>query len=467
MSSGDTAARRLIGTLLALTVAAGPAGEARANENTSAVTEAGDILQFALPGIAGVASLFEPQEGFEGTKQFTASFATSMATVQILKPLTNKTRPDNADGASFPSGHTAAAFSGASFLQTRYGPWAGIPAYAAAIFTGASRVDGQKHFLDDVIAGAGISMLSNWYWTKPYPQPFTLLPTSIEGGPGIALHVTDVFWSDAVAKSAAAPRRTAACVERNRCEQAEAEEPPERAIIKPFKPRYRFSLEFGPVWMGQNEVQAPPPNSTFIDFREIGVDVNPTISALLNFEFFLDDNQKLLVGLWPYEVRSRQTLTQDVSFGGNVYDTGTETTAGALFYDYYLAYQYDVHVTEEFRIGAGLGITIQDLEYSVENSDGSNRAEVSRVVVFPQPYLGVGYDITETVEIFGDAEGMAYATDSTAAAGVGVRWHLNPNWDVGLAYRMLYRDVDSAGLRSKLLAHGALVSFGYSFGNRA
>ena len=98
---------------------------------------------------------------------------------------------------------------------------------------------------------------------------------------------------------------------------SDAEPIAEREPVRPFKPLFRFSLEFGPVWLGADEVQAPPPNSTSIDFRSIGVDVSPTISAILNFEWFIDDHQKLLVGLWPYEVRSRQTLAEDVSFAVN------------------------------------------------------------------------------------------------------------------------------------------------------
>ena len=37
-----------------------------------------------------------------------------------------------------------------------------IPAFVAAGFVGYSRIDGQKHFLDDVIAGASIALLWNW-----------------------------------------------------------------------------------------------------------------------------------------------------------------------------------------------------------------------------------------------------------------------------------------------------------------
>lgn len=90
-------------------------------------------------------------------------------TVTSLKRTTHVTRPDGSDRHSFPSGHTATAFMTASMLSHEYGylsPWLSISAYSLATATGLMRMANNKHWLSDVMAGAGIGILSAefGYW---------------------------------------------------------------------------------------------------------------------------------------------------------------------------------------------------------------------------------------------------------------------------------------------------------------
>ncbi len=57
----------------------------------------------------------------------------------------------------------------------RYGWKYGLPAYAAASFVGWSRIRANKHYPIDVIAGAAIGILSNYYFTTAY-KGVTLTP---------------------------------------------------------------------------------------------------------------------------------------------------------------------------------------------------------------------------------------------------------------------------------------------------
>ncbi len=90
--------------------------------------------------------------------------AVVMATaVNTLKRTTRVMRPDGSDNHSFPSGHTATAFMTATMLTKEYGrksPWIGIGAYTAATATGLMRMANNKHWLSDVLTGAGIGILS-------------------------------------------------------------------------------------------------------------------------------------------------------------------------------------------------------------------------------------------------------------------------------------------------------------------
>ena len=91
------------------------------------------------------------------------------------KFLIQKERPDGSDFDSFPSGHSAKAFMGAELVRIEYGeehPWLAVGAYTIATATGALRVYNNQHWLSDVIAGAGVGILSAriGYWLLPYTK---------------------------------------------------------------------------------------------------------------------------------------------------------------------------------------------------------------------------------------------------------------------------------------------------------
>lgn len=92
--------------------------------------------------------------------------------VNSLKTITKVERPDGSSRNSFPSGHTATAFMGAELLRREYwdvSPWIGVAGYAVAAGTGFFRMYNNRHWLTDVIAGAGIGILSveAAYWLYP------------------------------------------------------------------------------------------------------------------------------------------------------------------------------------------------------------------------------------------------------------------------------------------------------------
>ena len=84
----------------------------------------------------------------------------SQALVQTIKPLVSRERPDGSNFHSFPSGHSATSFATATVLQNNLGWKWGVPAYAVATLTAASRVNRQRHYLSDVVFGATIGIVS-------------------------------------------------------------------------------------------------------------------------------------------------------------------------------------------------------------------------------------------------------------------------------------------------------------------
>ncbi len=84
-------------------------------------------------------------------------------TVESMKRINQRVRPDGSDDRSFPSGHTATAFMTATIFAKEYGhlsPWYTVGAYGVATSTGMLRRINDHHWVSDVIAGAGIGILS-------------------------------------------------------------------------------------------------------------------------------------------------------------------------------------------------------------------------------------------------------------------------------------------------------------------
>ncbi|MCM4152606.1 PAP2 family protein [Arenibacter sp. N53] len=100
------------------------------------------------------------------------SYLIMSSSTLALKSITKVKRPDGSSLNSFPSGHTATAFMGAEFLYQEYKSvsiWIGVAGYLVASGTGLFRVYNDRHWLTDVVAGAGIGMMSTKiaYWLMP------------------------------------------------------------------------------------------------------------------------------------------------------------------------------------------------------------------------------------------------------------------------------------------------------------
>ena len=96
-----------------------------------------------------------------------AVFTTATIT-SILKDITNRERPNDRSYKSFPSGHTSGSFALAACLSEIYGNRIGFLAYLMAAFTGSTRINDNKHYLSDVVAGAIIGTVIGRGFSRQY-----------------------------------------------------------------------------------------------------------------------------------------------------------------------------------------------------------------------------------------------------------------------------------------------------------
>jgi membrane-associated phospholipid phosphatase len=139
-------------------------------------TSIDDILRYVpaaavyglnLAGIKGKHSLID------ATGIYVLSTGISGVTALSIKNIADRPRPDGSDNHSFPSGHATSAFASAEFLKQEYkdvSPIYGYAGYSVATATAVLRLYNKKHWLSDVVMGAGIGILSTKVAYLIYPE---------------------------------------------------------------------------------------------------------------------------------------------------------------------------------------------------------------------------------------------------------------------------------------------------------
>ena len=135
-----------------------------------------DYCQY-LPAVSYLALGFTGAKSRHNFKERLLALGTSYIAMGIMtnsiKYTVREPRPNNVDEHnSYPSGHTATAFMGAELVRREYGTGYGIAAYVVACGIGVMRIYNNRHWLNDVMAGAGIGILSAQigYWMLPYTR---------------------------------------------------------------------------------------------------------------------------------------------------------------------------------------------------------------------------------------------------------------------------------------------------------
>lgn len=107
-----------------------------------------------------------------------------------LKFVTGRARPNAGVGSgefdwfrpgdsAFPSGHASIAFGMATVLAAEFdGAWDDVGFYGLATVTGLSRVNDNKHWLSDVVAGAAVGIVAGRWVTRSHRR------VQLAGGPG-------------------------------------------------------------------------------------------------------------------------------------------------------------------------------------------------------------------------------------------------------------------------------------------
>ncbi len=122
-------------------------------------------------------------------RQMSEAYALTTLATLILKKASHRFRPDHSNRHSFPSGHTSSSFCTAAFLYGRQGRMVGTIGYALAALTGYQRLQANKHWWSDVLAGGLLGQLVG----KGFSRLQEGARTRVADQPKLSLHWT-VAW---------------------------------------------------------------------------------------------------------------------------------------------------------------------------------------------------------------------------------------------------------------------------------
>ena len=300
------------------------------------------------------------------SSQQTKSLAGASVAAHVFKQVAKRGRPDASDTRSFPSGHTTAAFTGSEFIRQRYGNGLGIPATLAAAFVGYSRIRANKHFRDDVLAGMSNGLMWNWFVTTPQDSAVQVRPIAMEdGGYGIGFDYD--LMDDKVRMNQDYTTR----------------------------PKFRYSLEWGPVTQDTNLFINPIATGFRIDLATAENEFDFT--SRVAFEHFFADRHEWGLFIAPMELIEfdpSKTLTQPAEFAGRTFtpqpDTAFESRYNMI--DARAVYRFRLVDTDRWQVRVGAGIqyleTLLDVTQFRGNPKDNDIVEFGRAQIKQKKAIG-------------------------------------------------------------------------------
>lgn len=133
------------------------------NDDNGLIVDATQYVPIALPW--AMKAIGQPTRSAWGRMSISQGLGVVMmgGSVKLLKNVVGDMRPDATDYTSFPSGHTAWAFLGATMIERELGwksPWYTFGAYTFASAVAMQRVVDKRHFPIDVVGGAAIGVIA-------------------------------------------------------------------------------------------------------------------------------------------------------------------------------------------------------------------------------------------------------------------------------------------------------------------
>jgi len=133
-------------------------------------------------GTYAVGRIFDqPKTAHLGMDLLQAQILTELL-VEPIKFATHRERPDGSNHQSFPSGHAAITFAGATVIERHLGWKYSVIGYGIASYVAASRLHDNRHYLSDVVFGAAVGSIAGRTVVHHASDYWAFAPVRVPGG---------------------------------------------------------------------------------------------------------------------------------------------------------------------------------------------------------------------------------------------------------------------------------------------
>ena len=400
----------------------------------------GDQMQYALPIGALIGSLAIGD--YEGAIQLTKVMVSNTVVITGLKYSIDRTRPDHSVNNSFPSGHTSAAFAGAGYVSHRYGPKWSLPMYTLASLVGISRVWANRHYLDDVMAGASIGVFNSIIYTTPYQESnrWSILPMFDSNSFGVYLN----YAMDGV---------------RSYSEQSNDD----------FD--FQYELIIGATETQYNKFTAPSGSSNgSIDLADFDNEQQPANYAVAKLSIFVSPTNAIEMQFVPFETRDETKLTADFDFNGETYLDKSTLVSAYRAYTLFAHWHYNFFHKSSWILQPGFGLIWQIQSIRFDDEDGGQLSKASGMYVWPELFLRLGYKFTDSFAFTITGAGHKAGELENMRTLYQLKYDITKRWMASLLYgqsksvgKMMIGDAPKEEYTTKSSFKYAGFSVGYSF----
>ena len=356
--------------------------------------------------------------------QTLAANALMAGAVEASKHAVHQTRPDASDRRSFPSGHAATAFVAASILHKEYGetrsPWFSVGGYAVASATALMRVLNNRHSAADVMAGAGIGILSTelgYFLTDLCMKQKGLNDIDIDATPGA--NFVDITMGVATAPSRLDFPTADGAAHRLRLGTATT-----IGIegVRFLHPRVGVGAQARII-----TTPAQGLNFSAEEMQQVRA-LNQSLSG------FTDAQNRPLPGIYAYDITDNQLLSTSLSAG--VYANVPLSARVALGAKALLGVRFSDGITYTARNGVPKAErTPSGIAYWMEDAEGRQWLSADAVPGIDCPYNAVSEHTSEPFQLLR----VKGSTALNYVLGVSAAWRYRPN----MAWK-LFADFDAA-----------------------
>lgn len=393
---------------------------------TGSIRDYGDIAEFALPVSAFSYSLLRGDT--QGAWQMTEVALSTALVVEGVKRTAKRRRPDGGKSESFPSGHTSSAFTGAAYINHRYGLLPSLPLYAAAATVGYSRVWANRHFVDDVLAGASIAVLSSLYWTSPFQaQGVTLRPSY--NGDGVGVDVT-------------------------LDESKSSEYSPD---LERLNHRFEFDLGIGSTV--RNTLRQE--QGRLIDFDALGDTKDANFSSL-QWHFERNKKSSYLLHITPFESRFTDRSNDAITLNGQTFAANVDIVSAYRYWVFGGSWYYNIGRNID-RYGIGVDLSWYHFSNRLESVDGAQRTEVNKNRWLPGITAYYSRPITSHLQLDLETRYAHLSEHKSWWLSGEFIYRFNSHWDLGLGYSRYENRVYTDSFDSESQYNMYTLQVGYSF----